>query len=92
MRCISICHCLGVAVGSLEKCTHVIPMPELHNLALVLMGICSLLSWHAQPNLVLAFPTHHTFIYDDKDAIISILLVFMGLYIYTFIYFGMHKL
>ena len=37
--CISICHCLGVAVGSLETCTHVIPMPESHNLALVFTGI-----------------------------------------------------
>ena len=33
---------LGVAVGSLETCSHVIPMPESHNLALVLMGICTL--------------------------------------------------
>ena len=29
----------GVAVGSLETCTHVIPMPEPYNLALVFMGI-----------------------------------------------------
>ena len=32
------------------------------------------------------------FIHDDEDAIISMLLVFMGIYMYTFIYFGMHKL
>ena len=32
------------------------------------------------------------FIHDDEDAIIRILLVFMGIYMYTFIYFGMHKL
>ena len=67
-------------------------MPKSHNLALVFMGICTLLCWHAQPNLVLVFPTHHTFIRDDEDAIISILLVFMGIYMSTFIYFGMHKL
>ena len=30
MRCISICLCWGVAMGSLETCTHVIPMPESH--------------------------------------------------------------
>ena len=39
MRCISICHCMGVAVGSLEKGTHVILMPESHNLALDFMGM-----------------------------------------------------
>ena len=44
------------------------------------------LSWHAQPNLVLVFPTHHMFIHDDEYAIIRISLVFMGIYMYTFIY------
>ena len=29
------------------------------------------LFWHAQPNLVLVFPTHHMFIHDDEDAIIT---------------------
>ena len=74
-------------------CTHVILMPESHKLTLVFMNIyVHFLSWHAQPNLVLVFPTHHTFIHDTKYAIISILLFFMGIYMYTFIYFGMHKL
>ena len=39
MRCISICHCLGVATGSLEMCTHVILMPESQKVALVFMDI-----------------------------------------------------
>ena len=57
-------------------------MPESHNLALVLMDICTLfLSWHAQPNLV---PSYHMFILDDEDAVISMLLVFMGIYVYLF--------
>ena len=67
-------------------------MPESHNLALVFMGIYVHFSWHAQPNLVLVFHTHHMFIHDDEDAIIKMLLVFMGIYMYAFIYFGMHKL
>ena len=49
-------------------------------------------SWHAQPDLVLVFPTHHTFIHDNEDSKIRISLVFMGIYMYTFIYFGIHKL
>ena len=35
MWCISISHCLGAAVGSLETCTHVILMPESHSPSLV---------------------------------------------------------
>ena len=31
--------CLGAAVGSLETYTHVIPMPESHNLALVFVSM-----------------------------------------------------
>ena len=47
MWCISIGHCLGVAMGSLETCTHVIPMPESHTLILFL----------THPNLVqILFP------------------------------------
>ena len=81
MRCISICHCPDVAVGSLETCTHVIPMPESHNLVLVFMGIYVhfYLFWHAQPNLVLVFPSHHMFIHDNKDAIIRILIMIQTL-------------
>ena len=73
---VSICHCPGAAVGSLKTCTHVIPMPESHKLALVFVGICvHFLSWHAQPNLVLVSPTHHTFIHDNEDAIMRVLIM-----------------
>ena len=71
MRCISICHCLGAAVGSLERCTHVIPIPESHNLALVFLGICVYLSFILACttfNLVLVFSTHHMFIHDDENV------------------------
>ena len=72
MRCISICHCPGVAVGSLETCTHVTPMPESHILALVFMGIYVHLSFILACttfNLVLVFLTHHTFIHDNENAL-----------------------
>ena len=32
------------------------------------------------------FPPYHTFIHDDEDAIISMSLVFVGIYMYTFIW------
>ena len=52
-------------------------MPESHNLVLVFMDmyVQFYLFWHAQPNLVLVFPTHHTIIHDDEDAIIRILIM-----------------
>ena len=33
------------------------------------------------------FPPYHTFIHDNEDVAISVLLVFMGIYMYTFILF-----
>ena len=41
MRCISICHCPGVAMGSLETCTHVIPMLESHKIWSLSLWVCT---------------------------------------------------
>ena len=51
---------LGVAAGSLETCTHVIPMPESHNLALVFactMYTLIIILTCTNFNLVLVFPS-----------------------------------
>ena len=58
---------MSAVVGSLETCTHVIPMAESHNLGLVFMGIdiCTLLIILAYTNfnlvLVFSHPTTHLF-------------------------------
>ena len=78
MSCISICHCLGVAMGSLETCTHVIHMPESHNFGPGLYGyvqfsfylflIPHLIEACTTFNLGLVFsPTHHKFIHDNNE-------------------------
>ena len=68
MRCLSICHCLGAAMGSLDTCTHVIPMPESHKIWPWSLWVCTVfllfiphLIRHAQTLiLVLVFlPTPH---------------------------------
>ena len=35
-------------------------------------------------------PGLFAFIHDDEDAIISMSIAFVGIYMYTFIYFGVH--
>ena len=55
----SICHCPGVAAGSPETCTHVILIPESHNLALVFAGrvyTLLIILTYIHFNLVLTFP------------------------------------
>ena len=76
MMCISICHCLGVAMGSLETCTHVILMPESHKIWSWPLWVCTFfllfiphLIGHAQTLiLVLVFsPTlPHNVIHDNN--------------------------
>ena len=68
---ITICHCLGVAMGSLETCTHVIPMPESHKILSWFLWVCTAFTiiiyssshWgmHKLLFLVLVFlpPPHH---------------------------------
>ena len=79
MRCISICHCLGVATGSLETCTHVILMPESHKIWSWSLWVCTALLLliphlvvHAQTLiLVLVFPPTppHEVIYDNDENV-----------------------
>ena len=40
-RCVSICHFLGVAMGSLETSTHVILMPESHKILSWSLWVCT---------------------------------------------------
>ena len=36
-----MCHCLSVMMGSLETCTHVIPMPESHKILSWSLWVCT---------------------------------------------------
>ena len=79
MRCISICHCPGVAMGNLETCTHVIPMPESHKILSWSLWVCTALLLLFIPHLIgactnfyfispsLSTPPHHIKLIHDND-------------------------
>ena len=63
-------------MGSLETCTHVILMPESHNLALVFSGtmytLITILTCTNFNLVLIFFSPYHMFIHDDDNAVASI--------------------